>query len=49
LPIGELSVFGPGLPRNEGKMKIFVGHTPGQSLVAKDDEQIVGGMKMMGS
>ncbi len=40
-------VLGPNLRRSEGFMRVALERLPGQAFVAKDDGQIVGGMKMV--
>ncbi len=42
-----IAALGPNLGRNEGIMNIILKRFSGQAFVAKDDGQIVGGMKMV--
>ncbi len=43
----NIAVFGPNPRRSEGFMRVALERLPGQAFVAKDDGQIVGGMKMV--
>ena len=43
----NITVLGSNLRRNEAMLKVILERFPGQTFAAKDDERIVGGMKMV--